>query len=574
MPLRIVIVGGVAGGASAATRARRVNESAEIVLFEKGDYVSFANCGLPYHISGQIVGRQELLVTTAQALADTFRIDVQMRHEVTRIDRRNKRVEVLDCAGGQRRWEPYDKLILAPGAAPIMPTWKGASGRNVFVLRDLADMDRIKSWIDSGKPSRAVVIGAGFIGLEMVEVLSARGLDVTVIEQQPQVLPPLDPEMAAEVGAVLRTRDVKLHLGATVENLGTVPPTELRPRPKFVNGDRPSPADTLGDLIGGVQLRDGTWLETDLVLISIGVRPNSKIAAEAGLPLGQGGAIAVNEFLQTADPDIYAVGDAAEVIHVVSGQPVRVPLAGPANRNGRLAGEHAATGRAPAATPVAASAVVGCFGSVVAMTGLSEKAAEKMGIPVAASYAIRPHHAGYYPGAQTMILKLVYNPQTRRVLGAQAVGGEGADKRIDVVATAMHFGGTIDDLAGLDLVYAPQFGSAKDPVHIAAFIAQNQADGRVENINPLQEIPAGQLIDVRNADELAGGTLPGARNIPLSRLRQEMAELDRDRPVVVFCQVGQRGYNAARILSQSGFAPVYNLAGGYRMHRSRKSQRE
>lgn len=544
MPLRILIVGGVAGGASAATRARRRNESAEIVMFEKGEYVSFANCGLPYHISGQISSRQKLLVTTPQELRDVFRIDVRTRHEVTAIDRAGKRVEVLDHGSGERRWELYDKLILSPGATPIVPSWANQQAGNVFTLRDLADMDRIKKHIESKGPPRAVVVGAGFIGLEMVEVLSARGLSVTVVEQQPQVLPPLDPEMAAEVEAVLRSREVKLHLGATVTELVSD-----------------------GEQVTAVQLADGQEIPADLVLVSIGVRPSAQLAANAELLIGPTGSIAVNSSMQTSDPDIYAVGDAAEVMHAVTGQPVRIPLAGPANRNGRLAGEHAATGRAATAAPVPGSAIVGVFGSAAAMTGLSEKAAKRAGLPHASAYALRPHHASYYPGAQPMVLKLVYDPGTRRVLGAQAVGGAAVDKRIDVVATAIHFRGTIDDLAGVDLSYAPQFGSAKDPVHIAAFIAQNQADGLVRNINPGVESVEGQLIDVRNEDEFSAGTLAGARNIPLPRLRRELGSLDKDQPVVVFCQVGQRGYNAARILMQSGFKNVVNLAGGYRMHK-------
>lgn len=539
---RIVIVGGVAGGASAATRARRMNESARIVLFEKGEHVSFANCGLPYHIGGQIAERGKLLLATPKSLAGGFNIDVRTGHEVLRIDRPGRRVEVLNHKTGERFWEPYDTLILSPGAAPIVPPWTGVDKPNVFTLRDVADMDRIKAFVDARGGSRAVVIGAGFIGLEMVEALVERGLQVAVVEQQPQVLPPLDSEMAREIEKALRAKGVELHTGAGVEGLASN-----------------ATAAT------GVRLADGRELPADLVLVSIGVRPMVKLAAEAGLPTGPTGGIAVNARLETSDPAILAVGDAAETVYGLTGGAVRIPLAGPANRNGRLAGERAATGEAPAATPVLGTAIVGVFGKVAAMTGLSVKAAKRMNLPHAVSYAIRPHHAGYYPGAEPMILKLVYDPTNGRVLGAQAIGGEGVDKRIDVVATAIHFKGTIDDLAGLDLAYAPQFGSAKDPLHIAAFVAQNERAGLMRQAAPGEPVPAGQLVDVRNPDEVAAGTLPGAVNIPLPQLRARLGELDRDRPVVVFCQVGQRGYHAARILAQSGFADVWNLSGGYRL---------
>jgi NADPH-dependent 2,4-dienoyl-CoA reductase/sulfur reductase-like enzyme/rhodanese-related sulfurtransferase len=541
---RIVIVGGVAGGASAATRARRMNERAKITVFEKGAHVSFANCGLPYHIGGQIKERNRLLLASPEYFKRACNVDVRTGHEVLRIDRAAQRVEVLNLATGERFWEPYDTLILSPGAAPIVPPWEGVNSPNVFTLRDVADMDRIKAFVETHRPARAAIIGAGFIGLEMVEALVERGITVTVIEQQPQVLPPLDPEMAREIEAVLKAHGVALHLGAAVENLVAAE-----------------------DRVTAVRLATGEELPADLVLISIGVRPVVKLASDAGLALGPTGGIAVNARLETSDPAILAVGDAAETVYGITGGPVRIPLAGPANRNGRLAGERAALGAAPDAAPVMGTAIVGLFGRTAAMTGLSAKAARRLNVPHAVSYAIRPHHAGYYPGAEPMILKLVYDPGDGRVLGAQAVGGAGVDKRIDVVATALHFRGTIDDLAGLDLAYAPQFGSAKDPLHIAAFVAQNQRAGRVCQVAPGEPIPEGQLVDVRNPDEFAGGTLPGAINIPLPKLRAHLDKLDRTRPVVVFCQVGQRGYNAARILMQSGFGEVYNLAGGYQMWR-------
>jgi NADPH-dependent 2,4-dienoyl-CoA reductase/sulfur reductase-like enzyme/rhodanese-related sulfurtransferase len=460
------------------------------------------------------------------------------------IDRATKHVDVLDHRTGHRWREPYDKLILAPGASPVVPSWTGIDRANVFSLRDVPDMDRIKAFVDSGSAKRAVVIGAGYIGLEMVEALAERGVTVTLMEQQSQVLPLMDVEMSREVEDALRTHGVEVLLSANVQGLTT-------------EGDRAT----------GVRFAGGREVATDLVLISIGVRPGTQLAEDAGLTIGESGAIAVNAQMLTSDPDIYAVGDAAEVISAVTGEPGRFPLAGPANRNGRNAGGHAAAGRAFLAAPVAGTVIVGAFGVVAGMTGLSVKAARRYGIPAEVAYALRGHHVGYYPGSEQMILKLIYDPESGRVLGGQAVGGAGVDKRIDVIATAIHFHGTIDDLAGLDLAYAPQFGAAKDPIHIAAFGAQNKREGLVAEILPGQEPIGDQLIDVRSEGEFAAGSLAGAKNIPLPVLRQRLSEIDRSRPVMVNCGVGERSYKAARILMQSGFAEVYSLAGGYQMHR-------
>ncbi len=536
---RILIVGGVAGGASAATRARRMNENAEIAIFEAGEHVSFANCGLPYYIGGEIVDRKKLLLATPPYFKNTFNIDVRTSHEVLRIDRPNKRIEVLDRGTGQQTWERYDKLILSPGASPIVPKWEGVHSSNVFSLRDVPDRDRIKSFVEQRKPSNEVVVGAGYIGLEMVEALVERAIDVTVVEQQAQVLPLLDAEIARGMEAAMRKRGVKLHLGQTLEQLSV-----------------------RDGQVTAVRLANGLEVPADLVLLSMGVRPNVKLAVDAGLTIGSSGGIAVNEYSQTNDPDIYAVGDAAEVMHAVYERNVRIPLAGPANRNGRQAGEHAATGRSPRTTPVLGTAIVGLFGKAAANTGLTVRAAKQAGYNVGWSYAIRGDHAGYYPGAEQMILKLVYERGTRRVLGAQAVGGRGVDKRIDVVATALHFHATIDDLAGLDLAYAPQFGSAKDPLHIAAFVACNEEDG-LDRLSPAGELPTdGQMLDVRTEHEYAAGALPGAVNIPLHTLRGRLDELDRDKPVYVYCGVGQRAHSAVRILMQNGFGEVWNIAGG------------
>ncbi len=541
---KIVIVGGVAGGASAATRARRLNESARIVLFERGEHVSFANCGLPYHIGGQIPDREKLLLATPKLLKEVFNIEAHIGCEVTRIDRANKQVEVVDRASGRQWMENYDKLVLSPGASPIVPPWNGVDKPNVFTLRDVVDTDRIKALVDAGGAKRAVIIGAGYIGLEMVEALAQRGLSVTLIELQPQVLPLMDAEMAREVEAALQSHGVEVMLAAEVEDLVTA-----------------------RDRVKAVRLCGGREVPADLVLICIGVRPNTGLAEEAGLAIGRSGAIAVDGQMLTSDPDIYAVGDAAETVFAVTNEDTRIPLAGPANRNGRNAGGHAAAARPFVAASVAGTVIVGAFGVSAGMTGLSVKGARRRGIPAEAAYALRGHHAGYYPGAEQMILKLVYDPKTGRVLGGQGVGGAGVDKRIDVIATTIHFKGTIDDLAGLDLAYAPQFGSAKDPIHIAAFIAQNKREGLIEELLPGDEPVGNQLVDVRSEAEFAGGALAGARNIPLPLLRQRMDELDRSRPVMINCGVGERSYKAARILMQSGFGKVYSLAGGYRMHR-------
>lgn len=541
---RILIVGGVAGGASAATRARRLDERAEIIMFEAGEHVSYANCGLPYYIAGQITDRQKLLLATPQYFKNTFNIDARTGHEVLEVDRAGKRVQVLNRATGDRYWERYDKLILAPGASPIVPPWEGVGSSNVFSLRDVGDSDHIKSYIDDHQPRRAVIVGAGYIGLEMVEALVERGVAVALVEQQGQVLPILDPEMAEQVQSTLRRRGVDVRIGQTLEKLSA-----------------------RDGRVTEVRLKDGTAIPTDLVLLAMGVRPNVKLATNAGLTIGPSGAIAVNEYSQTSDPDIYAVGDAAEIVHRVHGRTARIPLAGPANRHGRLAGEHAATGRSARTTPVSGTAIVGAFETVAASTGLTVRAARQAGYNVGCSYAIRGHHAGYYPGAQQIILKLAYEKRTRRVLGAQAVGGAGVDKRIDVVATVLHFGGTIDDIAGLDLAYAPQFGAAKDPLHIAAFIAQNEEDGLVRH-GGLDGLSGDvQLVDVRTEAEFAAGALEGAVNLPLNTLRSRLGELDPNRPVYVYCGVGQRGYNAARILSQHGFDEVWNLYGGVTLHR-------
>jgi NADPH-dependent 2,4-dienoyl-CoA reductase/sulfur reductase-like enzyme/rhodanese-related sulfurtransferase len=543
---RIVIVGGVAGGMSAATRARRVNEQAEIIVLERSGHISFANCGLPYYLAGKIVGEDKLLLTTPDAVDERFRIDARVHHDVTSVSRERHLVEGVNLRNGEGFAIEYDKLILAPGASPILPNVAGTDASNVFVLRNVEDTLRLAHFLDQQKPKRGVVVGAGFIGLEMVEALHARSVAVTVLEKAPWVLPALDAEMSGWLETELERHGVDVRTGT---GLAEFEPAEGR--------------------VCAVVTEHGDRIETDLVLLSIGVRPNLELARLAGIALGSAGGIAVDEFRRTSDPDIYAVGDAAEVTHRVTGAVVRIPLAGAANRHGRAAGEHAATGRAPKSAEVVGSAIVRVFGLDVGVTGLSRRAAITAGFDVDTAIVHPNDHAGYYPGAQQIHLTLIYDRSSRKVLGAQAIGPSGIDKRIDVVAALLHFGGTIDDLSDLDHAYAPQFSSAKDPLHYAAFVAKNQTDGSSPGADawpqppPSPEANTAVLLDVRAWGEVKKGMLDGAVHVPLDELRDRLDELDRNRPIVVYCHVGIRGHAAARILLANGFKDVRNLKGGY-----------
>lgn len=544
MKRRILIVGGVAAGASAATRARRLNPKAEIVIFERSGYVSFANCGLPYYVGDIIKDRNALLLQSPERFKERFDIDVHVRHEVTSIDREKRRIEVRNLDSGEVFWEPYDRLILAPGASAIIPPFQGVHSKNVFLLRLMEDTDAFRGYVDEHDVKRAAIVGAGFIGLEAAEALAHRGVAVDVIEMAPQVLPPLDEDMAAMVAVHLREKNVGLHLGSPVEDLR-------------VDGDR----------VSGVVLGNGEAIDADLVLLAIGVRPNVRLAKTAGLEIGPREGIRVNARMETSDPMILAAGDAVEVTHSVTGESSLIPLAGPANKHGRLAGEVAATDEGPPAPSVAGTAIVKVFDQTVAVTGLNRRAAERAEIDATHVMIRRGHHVGYYPGAEAMTIKLVYEPGTRRVLGAQIVGGAGVDRRIDVVATAIHFRGTVDDLAALDLAYSPQYGAAKDPIHIAAFTAGNQDRGLVRHVDPFKVATiaaAGyQIVDVRTPTEFANGAISGAINISVDELRDRAGELATDRPVAVYCQVGQRSYLASRILHGLGREDVVSVAGGY-----------
>ncbi|QDU91570.1 Coenzyme A disulfide reductase [Pirellulimonas nuda] len=537
--MKIFIVGGVAGGASAAARARRLDESAEIVLLERGPDPSFANCGMPYYIGGEIESRAKLLVSPIQRLIDRYRLDVRTLHSVESINRAEKTVAIRELATGAVATESYDKLILSPGAAPVRPPTPGADLPGVYTLRNLDDADRLQG--ATARAKRAVVIGGGFIGVEMIENLTRRGLDVTLIERDVQVLPPWDAEMIVPIAAELVKRGVRVLLGTTVERF-----------------------EQAGDGLR-LTLDSGESIAADFVVMSIGVRPENTLAVAAGLEVGPRGGILVNPHMQTTDPDIYAVGDAVQTFDSVTGAPAQVPLAGPANRQGRIAADHI-FGRDSAYRGTQGTAVVGLWDHTAAMTGLSEKACQRQQREYQKVYLHPAHHAGYYPGAEPMTLKLLFDPETGHVLGAQAVGGAGVDKRIDVIAMAIQAGMTVYDLEESELCYAPQYGSAKDPVNMAGFIAAGVLRGDQPIVHSA-DLLAGAcdgatVVDVRTPTEFALGAVPGAVNLPLDELRGRLGELPEGRPVIAYCQVGMRGYMATRLLNQSG-RDARNLSGGF-----------
>lgn len=539
MPRRVLIVGGVAGGASAAARLRRLDEQAEIVLFDRGPHVSFANCGLPYYVGNVIVDERKLLVASRDLFRDRFNIDVRTEHEVTSIDRDAQTIRVKALRDGTEGDERYDLLVLAPGAAPIRPDARGLDLPGVFVVRTIPDTRRIRAWLEEPPRHEAVVIGGGFIGLEMAENLVRRGLEVTVLEKLPQVMPPLDPEMAAEVARHLRASGVRLRLG---------------------EGFLRIEAD--GGRLAVHTDRDAT-IGTDLVILALGVRPEATLAQAAGLAIGARGGIVVDDRMRTSDPRIYAVGDAIEVRDVVIGQEIILPLAGPANRQGRIAAE-AIAGRATRFRGVQGTAIVGVLGLTVATTGASEKGLRRAGVTDYGVVYLHPgHHAGYYPGATPIHLKLLYSREDGRLLGAQAVGREGSDKRIDVIASMIQMRGGVHDLAEAELCYAPQFGAAKDPINVAGMMAANALRGDM----PLAEWSEvhrthAVLLDVREPDEFARGHLEGALNLPLSELRRRIQEVPRGRELWVYCAAGQRAYFAQRLLMQLGL-DAKNLSGGF-----------
>ena len=535
---KIVVIGGVAGGASAAARARRLSEDAEIILLERGPYVSFANCGLPYHIGGEIADRDRLLVTTPDNLRARFRISVRTRNEAIAIDPVKKEVEVKNIASGEVYREGYDALILSPGAEPIRPPIPGIDSPSVLTLRNMEDMDRIIKALKGKK--HATVIGGGYIGLEMAEALRRRKIATALIELAPQVMGPADPEMVSILHQELTLNGVDLRLGTSV--------TGFRDTAMGLN----------------ITLSSGETFETGIAVLAIGVKPETSLAKAAGLALGPRGGIQVNDRMQTSDLSIYAVGDAVEVVDFITRQPALIPLAGPANRQGRIAADNI-FGRDTRYRDTQGTAICKVFNLSIGMTGLSEKAAKRAGIAFEKVYVHAASHATYYPGAAPLSIKLLFDPRSGKVLGAQAVGADGVDKRIDVLAVALRAGMTVFDLENLELSYAPPFGSAKDPVNFAGFAAANALRGDVKlcHVEDLVKPAAHQkLLDVRTPDEVSAGTIPGAMNIPVDDLRARLGELSKEKEYLVFCRVGLRGYLACRILTQNGFK-CRNLTGGY-----------
>ncbi|WP_353948492.1 FAD-dependent oxidoreductase [Sporolactobacillus sp. Y61] len=541
--MKYVIIGGVAGGMSAATRLRRLNEEAEIIVVERGPYVSFANCGLPYFIGGVIQERSQLLVQTAEKLYQRFRLDVRTESEATHINREQKEVTITHH--GKTYKETYDALILSTGAHPMRPPIKGMDqAEHVFTLRDVPDAERIVHDLQQRQADRAVIIGAGFIGLEMAENLAERGLKVTIIEREHQVLPPLDPEMAASVEAELKEHGIEVLKGKTVtgfEEKGAV-----------------------------LVMDDGRRIATDLTLLSVGVVPESALAEQAGLALGIRRSISVNDQLQTSDPNIYAIGDAIEVTQTISGKAAVIPLASPANRQGRMVAD-ILSGMKRSYKGTLGTSIVKVFDTSAAVTGLSEKMLQRYQIPYEALHTSPPDHASYYPGSSQMTLKLLFDPESGKLLGAQAVGKKGIDKTIDVLAAAIHGQMTVHDLTELELAYAPPFNSAKAPVNLIGYASENLLEGKVQHVqwNEVDRLveQGAMLIDVRTAQEYGNGTIQRAVNIPLDDLRERLREIPKNRDLIVTCQVGLRGYLASRILAQKGYR-VKNLDGGYKLYKT------
>ena len=546
---RVFIVGGVAGGASCAARLRRLDEQAEIVLLDRGPYVSFANCGLPYYVGNVIQNESALLVATPELFLKRFNIEVRIHSEVVSIDRAAREIEVRDLVSGGLYREKYDALVLSPGAAAIRPPLPGIDLPGIFTLRTVPDSRRIREWIETRSAKRAVVVGGGFIGLEMAENLARRGIEVTIVEMADQLMPPLDPEMAEFIHQRLETHGERLQLGDAVTAFES-------------SGD--------GGII--VRIKKGATLSVDIVILAIGVRPETFLARQAGLEIGMRGGIHVDDQMRTSDENIWAVGDAVENRNFITGVPDLIPLAGPANRQGRIAAE-VISGRDSRFRGLQGTAVCGFFGIVVAMTGATEKSLKRANVTDFQAVYLHPgHHAGYYPGAKPIHMKLIFNKKDGRILGAQAVGEEGVERRMDVIAMAMQLGGTVFDLEEAELCYAPQYGAAKDPVNVSGMIAANVVRGDVELADwNLLGSNGTMILDVRDPSEFAAGTIEGAVNIPLGQLRERLEELPRDREIWISCGVGQRAYYACRLLSQHGFN-VRNLSGGYESYRARYPQ--
>ncbi len=536
---KIIIIGGVAGGATAAARLRRLDEQAHIVLIERGAEISFANCGLPYYIGGIIQDREKLLVTTPPAMKQRYGIDIRTRTEVRRIDPQKKEVTLYDFEKDCTSREQYDKLILSPGASPIRPLIEGINDPRIFTLRNIPDTDSIKQFIDEKQPKRAVVVGGGYIGLEMAESLHHAGLQVTICEKLDQVMMPLDFEMAALVHQHMRSRDIEFYLGDGVQ--------KFEPHQEHLT----------------VMLESGKVLSADMVIFSIGVRPEVELAKAAGLTLGVSGGIWVDEYLRTSNEDIYAIGDAIETTHLVTKGKFLARLAGPANKQGRIAADNIC-GNQEVYQGSLATGIVRVFDIAVGSTGANEKMLQKAGMPYKKSIIHSANHAGYYPGAVPVSTKLLFSPEDGKVLGAQVIGLDGVDKRVDVFATAIIAGMTVADLEKLELSYAPPYGSAKDAVNISGYVANNILKGDMHPIYWDEILDAdGVLLDVRTPAECKLGMIEGALNIPLDDLRGRLDQLPKDQRIVIYCQAGLRGYVAEKILRQAGFETC-NLSGGYK----------
>ncbi|MDN0032551.1 FAD-dependent oxidoreductase [Oscillibacter ruminantium] len=543
--MKVVIIGGVAGGATAAARIRRLDETAEVVVFERSGFVSYANCGLPYYVGGVITDPEELTLQTPESFWRRFRVKMRVRHEVTAIHPERKAVTVRNLDSGEVFEEVYDKLLLSPGAKPTMPELPGAKLDKLFTLRTVEDTLRIRTFVEREGPKSAVLAGGGYIGLELAENLRELGLAVTIVQRPKQLLNPLDAEMAAFVHAKLRKHGVRLMLGHSVEGF-----------------------EQDGSAVK-VLLKGEEPLKADMVVLAIGVTPDTQLAKEAGLELGVKGSIAVNDRMETSAPDIYAVGDAVAARHFITGEKALISLAGPANKQGRIAADNICGGDS-VYRGSQGSSVIKVFDMTVATTGINEQTAKKAGIDCDKVYLSPAAHAAYYPGGRVMTMKVLYEKGTFRLLGAQIVGYEGVDKRIDVLATAMHAGLTGPQLKDLDLAYAPPYSSAKDPVNMAGFMMENLANGTVkqfhwEDVANLPRDGSVTLLDTRTVREYAAGHIDGFLNIPVDELRERLPELEAGRPVYVICQSGLRSYIACRILAQNGFV-CYNFSGGYRLY--------
>ncbi len=543
--MKVVIIGGVAGGASAAARLRRLDERAEIIVFERSGFVSYANCGLPYYIGGTIAEKRELTLQTPESFWNRFRIRVKTKHEVLAIDPAAKTVAVKDLSTGKTFTESYDKLVLSPGAMPTRPPLPGIDSEKIFSLRTVEDTLRIHDYVRREKPQSAVLVGGGYIGIEVAENLRELGLDVTIVQRPKQLMNTLDYDMATFVHAKLREKGIRLELGRSVSGFEERDGQILT----LIDGQDPLPAD--------------------LVLLAIGVTPDSGLAKQAGLALGIKGSIVVNDRMETSVPDIYAVGDAVQVKHAVTGRDALIALAGPANKQGRIAADNIC-GLDSRYRGSQGSSIIKVFDLTVASTGLTEKAAASAGIDADCVVLSPGSHASYYPGARPMTMKVVFEKQTFRLLGAQIAGGEGVDKRIDVLAVALHAGMRADELKDLDLAYAPPYSSAKDPVNMAGFMVENLKRGLVKQWHWDEEPSLARdgsitLLDVRTSAEYERGHIDGFRNIPVDELRERLGELDRDKPLYVICQSGLRSYIACRILAQEGF-DCRNFSGGYRFY--------